>query len=107
MLRLRAPNKTRSTGVTHDFVYGNIIYAIDVYQIMSVVLSVRVRKELKEKAEQLGINIRDVVEKALEEAIKEKEREEINDIARKIKELMKDVSEEEWVEAIRGERNER
>ena len=51
---------------------------------MSVVLSVRVRKELKEK-----------------------EREEINDIARKIKELMKDVSEEEWVEAIRGERNER
>ncbi|MCQ4367176.1 MAG: type II toxin-antitoxin system CcdA family antitoxin [Sulfolobales archaeon] len=74
---------------------------------MSVVLSVRVRKELKEKAEQLGINIRDVVEKALEEAINEKEREEINDIARKIKELMKDVSEEEWVEAIRGERNER
>jgi post-segregation antitoxin (ccd killing protein) len=74
---------------------------------MSVVLSVRVRKELKEKAEQLGINIRDVVEKALEEAIKEKEREEINDIVRKIKELMKDVSEEEWVEAIRGERNER
>lgn len=47
---------------------------------MSVVLSVRVRKELKEKAEQLGINIRDVVEKALEEAIKEKEREEITDI---------------------------
>ena len=93
--------------VTHDFVYGNIIYAIYVYQIMSAVLSVRVRKELKEKAEQLGINIRDVVERALEEAIKEKEREEINDIARKIKELMKDVSEEEWVEAIRGERNER
>ncbi len=97
----------KSSGVTHDFVYGNIIYAIDVYLIMSVVLSVRVRKELKEKAEQLGINIRDVVEKALEEAIKEKERAEINDIARKIKELMKDVSEEEWVEAIRGERNER
>ena len=93
--------------MTHDFVYGNIIYAIYVYQIMSAVLSVRVRKELKEKAEQLGINIRDVVERALEEAIKEKEREEINDIARKIKELMKDVSEEEWVEAIRGERNER
>jgi len=74
---------------------------------MSVVLSVRVRKELKEKAEQLGINIKDVVEKALEDAIKEKEKEEINDIARKIKELMKDISEEEWVEAIREERNER
>jgi len=28
---LRAPNKTQSTGVTHNFVYGNIIYAIDVY----------------------------------------------------------------------------
>jgi len=74
---------------------------------MSVVLSVRVRKELKEKAEQLGISIRDVAEKALEEAIKEKEKEEINDIARKIKELIKDVSEKKWVEAIRGERNER
>ncbi|BDC17483.1 type II toxin-antitoxin system CcdA family antitoxin [Acidianus sp. HS-5] len=74
---------------------------------MSTVLSVRVRKELKEKAEQLGIDIREVVEKALEEAIKEKEKEEIKELAMKIKELMKDVSEEEWVEAIREERNKR
>ncbi|MDT7889701.1 MAG: type II toxin-antitoxin system CcdA family antitoxin [Desulfurococcales archaeon] len=35
-----------------------------------VVLSVRVKKYLKKEAERLGINIRKVVEKALEEEIK-------------------------------------
>ena len=74
---------------------------------MSTVISVRIRKELKEKAEKLGINIREVVEKALEEAIREKEREEVMEVARKIRELMKDVSEDEWVTLIREERYER
>jgi antitoxin component of RelBE/YafQ-DinJ toxin-antitoxin module len=74
---------------------------------MSEVLSVRVNKELKKKAKELGINIREVVEKALENAIKEKEKEEIKGIAMKIKELMKDVSEEDWVRAVRESRDER
>ncbi|MDT7892603.1 MAG: type II toxin-antitoxin system CcdA family antitoxin [Thermoproteota archaeon] len=74
---------------------------------MSDVLSVRVNKELKKKAKELGINIREVVEKALENAIKEKEKEEIKGIAMKIKELMKDVSEEDWVRAVRESRDER
>jgi antitoxin component of RelBE/YafQ-DinJ toxin-antitoxin module len=71
------------------------------------VLSVRVNKELKKKAKELGINIREVVEKALENAIREKEKEEIKGIAMKIKELMKDVSEEDWVRAVRESRDER
>jgi len=74
---------------------------------MSDVLSVRVNKELKKKAKELRINIREVVEKALENAIREKEKEEIKGIAMKIKELMKDVSEEDWVRAIRESRDER
>ncbi|WP_390530405.1 type II toxin-antitoxin system CcdA family antitoxin [Sulfurisphaera ohwakuensis] len=74
---------------------------------MSTVISVRVRKELKKKAEELGINIREVVEKALEEAIQEKEKEEIKETANKIKELMKDISEDEWITSIREDRYER
>ncbi|BDB98554.1 type II toxin-antitoxin system CcdA family antitoxin [Saccharolobus caldissimus] len=74
---------------------------------MSDVISVRVKKELKKKAEELGINIREVVEKALEEAIREKEKEELKDMAMKIKELMKDVSEDDWVRAVRESRDER
>jgi len=74
---------------------------------MSDVLSVRVNKELKKKAKELGINIREVVEKALENAIREKEKEEIKGIAMKIKELIKDVNEEDWVRAVRESRDER
>ncbi|BBD72372.1 VapB-type antitoxin [Sulfodiicoccus acidiphilus] len=74
---------------------------------MSDVISVRVKKELKKKAEELGINIREVVEKALEESIMEKEKEELRDMAMKIKELMKDVSEDDWIRAVRESRDER
>ncbi|ADX82080.1 DUF4145 domain-containing protein [Sulfolobus islandicus] len=74
---------------------------------MSDVISVRVKKELKKRAEELGINIREVVEKALEEAIREKEKEELKDIAMRIKELMRDVSEDDWVWAVRESRDER
>jgi len=74
---------------------------------MSEVLSVRVNKELKKKAKELRINIREVVEKALENAIREKEKEEIKGIAMKIKELMKDMSEEDWVRTIKESRDER
>ncbi|ACP45023.1 conserved hypothetical protein [Sulfolobus islandicus Y.G.57.14] len=74
---------------------------------MSDVISVRVKKELKKRAEELGINIREVVEKALEEAIREKEKEELKDIVMRIKELMRDVSEDDWVRAVRESRDER
>jgi post-segregation antitoxin (ccd killing protein) len=72
----------------------------------SVVLSVRVRRELKEEAERLGINIREVVERALEEEIR---RVKIERLKMVIGEALKamDVSVEEWVEAIRESRLER
>jgi len=48
-----------------------------------------------------------VVEKALEKAKEEKEKEELKKLASDIEESMKGVSEEEWVEAIRRSRDER
>jgi hypothetical protein len=39
--------------------------------------------------------------------ISDKEKEELKEIAMKIKELMKDVSEDDWVRAVRESRDER
>jgi hypothetical protein len=39
--------------------------------------------------------------------IRDKEKEELKEIAKKIKELMKDVSEDDWVRAVRESRDER
>jgi len=70
------------------------------------VLSVRIKKELKREAEELGIDIRSVVERALrEEILRVKQRyfEELLD--RALKDM--DVSVEEWVRDVRESRGER
>jgi len=56
--------------------------------VSTVALSVRVRRELKEKAEELGINIREVVERVLEEAIEERRKELLREIANELKYLI-------------------
>ena len=67
----------------------------------TVVVSVRVRRELKEEAEKLGIDIRSVVERALEEAVRrEKLRRLLGAIQAAARELDR-VSLEEWVAAVR------
>ena len=86
---------------------NNLIYGLSVYVIVSDVISVRVRKDLKRRAEELGIDIRGVLEEALEKAIKEKEREEIINLSRRIRELMSNVTEEDWVKDVKETRNER
>ena len=73
----------------------------------TVVLTVRVRRELKERAKQLGINIREVVKRALEEAIEEKEMEMLKKMAGELKELLSGVSVEEVVRLIREDRDAR
>jgi len=73
---------------------------------MTTVLSVRVRKSLKEEAEALGINIREVVEKALEEEIKKIKMERLKKIIDDALRSM-DVSVEEWVNTVRESRLER
>jgi post-segregation antitoxin (ccd killing protein) len=74
--------------------------------VTSVVLSVRVRRELKEEAERLGINIREVVERALEEEIRRVKMERLKTVIGETLKAM-DVSVEEWVEAVRESRLER
>nr|WP_291766585.1 type II toxin-antitoxin system CcdA family antitoxin [Caldivirga sp. UBA161] len=56
--------------------------------VSTVALSVRVRRELKEKAEELGINIREVIERVLEEAIEERRKELLREIANELKYLI-------------------
>jgi post-segregation antitoxin (ccd killing protein) len=72
----------------------------------TAVLSLRIRKELKEEAEKLNIDIRRVVEKALEEEIK---RIKMERLRRLIEEALKhmNVSVDEWVKAVKESRYER
>jgi post-segregation antitoxin (ccd killing protein) len=70
------------------------------------VLSVRIKKELKEEAERLGIDIRRVVERALEEEI---ERVKMERLRALIEEALKymNVSVNEWVKTVKESRYER
>jgi post-segregation antitoxin (ccd killing protein) len=70
------------------------------------VLSVRIKKELKEEAERLGIDIRRVVERALEEEI---ERVKMERLKALIEEALKymNVSVNEWVKTVKESRYER
>ncbi|ABP50598.1 hypothetical protein Pars_1018 [Pyrobaculum arsenaticum DSM 13514] len=87
-------------------VYDELIYGC-VYSLMSAVISVRVKRELKERARQLGINIREVVERALEEEIKRREEEELAKSLEELKRALSGISEREWVEAVREARDAR
>jgi len=71
------------------------------------VISIRIDKNLKEKAKELGINIKDVVEKALKEEIEKRRREKIRKLAERLSELMKDVTPEEFTRLIKETRYER
>ncbi|MGC9118825.1 MAG: type II toxin-antitoxin system CcdA family antitoxin [Thermoproteus sp.] len=73
----------------------------------TTVISVRVRKELRERAKELGIDIREVLEKALEEAIRRREEEELAKALEELREALSIITEEEWVRAVRGSRDER
>lgn len=88
-----------------------LIYASNVYNSMglcmsTVVLSVRVRRSLKEEAEKLGIDIRAVVEKALEEEIRRIKLLRFKELVDKALSSM-NISVEEWVQAVKETRVER
>ncbi len=70
----------------------------------TVVLSVRVRRELKEEAERLGLDLRAVVEKALEEAVRREKLRRLVEAARGAADELNGVSIEEWVGAVREAR---
>ena len=72
----------------------------------TVVLSVRVRRDLKEEAERLGIDLRAVVEKALEEEIRRARMHRLRRLVDEALDAM-DLTVEEWVRAVRETRKER
>ena len=70
------------------------------------VISVRIKRELKEEVIKLGINVREVVERALEEEVKKIKTEMLKEaIDRGLKAM--DLSIDEWVKAVREIRRER
>ncbi len=88
-------------------VYAKFIYVCLYLSVSTTVISVRIRKELKRKARELGIDIREVLERALEEAIRRREEEELVRALEELKNLFSRISEKEWVDAVRSSRHER
>jgi plasmid maintenance system antidote protein VapI len=68
------------------------------------VLSVRVKKSLKDEAEKLGVDLKVVVEQALEELVAEKKKK-AQKVAKELGSLM-DVDAEEWLNDVKATRRE-
>jgi plasmid maintenance system antidote protein VapI len=68
------------------------------------VLSVRVKKSLKDEAEKLGVDLKAAVEELLEELVAEKKAK-AQQVAKELSDLM-DVKPEEWVNDVRATRHE-
>lgn len=68
------------------------------------VLSVRVKKSLKDEAEKLGVDLRVAVEQLLEDLVSEKKGKAQN-VAKELSSLM-DVKAEEWVKDVKATRHE-
>ena len=73
--------------------FTSIVYK-DLVFTMSVVVSVRVRKELKEEAEKLGINIKEVFETALKNAIEREKKKRLREAVKNVLKYL-DIDEEE------------
>ena len=71
------------------------------------VVAVRVKRELKEEAERLKINFRDLVERALEEEIWKRKAELLKSKVDLALQAMENLTVEDWVEALREARRER
>ncbi len=72
--------------------------------MMTEVLSVRVKKSLKHEAEKLGVDLKQAVEKTLEELVAEKKTN-AQKIAKELRDLM-DEAPEEWAHDVRATRQE-
>ena len=72
-----------------------------------VTISARIRKELKEEMDRLGIKPSEVIREAVEESIRRKKMEILKARLKEAEEILKKVGEEEWVSAIRESREEK
>ena len=71
---------------------------------MTEVLSVRVKKSLKDEAEKLGVDLKLAVEQLLEDLVAEKKAK-ARKVAKELKSLM-DVKVDEWVNDVKATRHE-
>ena len=68
------------------------------------VLSIRIKKSLKDEAEKLGVDVKTAVEQLLTELVAEKKAK-AQKVAKELRELM-EVKPEEWVNDVRATRHE-
>lgn len=73
----------------------------------TIVLSVRVKKEIVEEARRLGIDLRRVVEEAIALEIKKYKTRELKEAITRGLKAMEKVSEEEWIRTVKESRLER
>lgn len=71
-----------------------------------MLITVRVPKQLRDEARKYGINISKVVKKALMEEINKRRLKEINELQKSARKIIKKLSKEQIIEAIRETRNE-
>jgi len=74
---------------------------------MSVTVSVRIPKRLRDEAKRYGINISEVARRALEEEVKKRQLEEVAMAARRLGEIFSKFSPGGTVEWLREARRER
>ena len=70
-------------------------------------VTVRVSRKLKEELAKYGINVSDVLRRALEEEVKRRRREELKAIASDLGEFFSKIPDEEIVKSIREMRGKR
>jgi antitoxin CcdA len=74
---------------------------------MTEIVTVRVKKSLKEKARKYKVNVSKTVRAALEEEIRKREEEELSQALSDIKTILQKIPDEQIVKAIRESRDQR
>jgi antitoxin component of RelBE/YafQ-DinJ toxin-antitoxin module len=94
------------------FCFGNLYLFVNIFSKLftvvvmeTAVLSVRVKKSLKEEAEKMGIDIKPAVEALLEKLVAEKKAK-AQKRAEELRRAMGNVTVEEWVRDIKQTRRE-
>lgn len=72
-----------------------------------VTVSARIRRELKEEMEKLGIKPSEVIKRAIEESVRRRKLEILEERLRSLSEKLSGISEEDWASAVRETREER
>jgi len=70
-------------------------------------VTVRVSRKLKEELAKYGVNVSEVLRRALEEEVKKRKREELKGIASDLEEFFSKIPDEEIVKSIREMREKR